>query len=102
MSSLDPAQVPGFDSLFGNSVNDRRAAQDDESKVFTAICLKESITAVCRCEISTTLKNSVDTLLKSNLTAQESLSAKSQSPFSLIGKSSDMVQFKLSLAESPL
>lgn len=66
MSSLDPAQVPGFDSLFGNGVNERRTAQDDESKVFTAIYLEESITAFCRCQLSTTLKNSVDTLLKLN------------------------------------
>ena len=97
MNAVNLAPTSSFDTCFDSEVKVRRAAEGKNPGVFTDIYLEETNIAIWQRELSATLKESVDSLLKSNSNFQASMTVTPESALSSInGSFNDSSQLELS------
>ncbi len=97
MSAVNLAPISSFDSPFDSEVKVRRATEGKNPGVLTDIYLEETNIVVWQRELSNTLKESVDSFLKSNSNFQTSMTVTPQSALSSVNSSfNDSSQLELS------
>lgn len=87
MNSLSLAQSSRLNTFHGRELKVRRAALGNEPRVLTNLYLDEINIAIWQRQLSETLKNSVDTFIRSNPTFQLSMTVAPETVFSSIRES---------------